>query len=232
MRTPRRSRGRAAASSMQASSSESSMAERGFMDRERLPREAASSGKHAPLYRHLSASRDTGWRASFGEVEAILGFRLPASACLRQSWWSNQKKRGGHGHALAWLAAGWRMRSVDLEAKTLVFEHAPPPAGEASLKRGFDVDRDWPPIPGGDWPPGFTVSREQIYDEFGRLTGGPRDDPETGRRGGACFSTPKFSSGPVSKRAYARSSHPSLRSFLALTNSDPASAAADWSLDG
>ena len=44
--------------------------------------------------------------------------------------------------------------------------------------RNFELDRLWPVIPGGTWPPGFTASREQIYDEFGRLTGGPQDDPE------------------------------------------------------
>ena len=43
-------------------------------------------------------------------------------------------------------------------------------------KKTFDIDRDWPVIRGGSWPPGFTVSREQIYDEFGRLTGGPQHD--------------------------------------------------------
>ena len=46
--------------------------------------------------------------------------------------------------------------------------------------RNFELDRLWPVIPGGTWPPGFTASREQIYDEFGRLTGGPQDDPELG----------------------------------------------------
>ena len=27
----------------------------------------------------------------------------------------------------------------------------------------------------GPWPEGFTVSREQIYDDLGRLIGGPED---------------------------------------------------------
>ena len=30
-----------------------------------------------------------------------------------------------------------------------------------------------PPWDAGPWPEGFTVSREQIYDDMGRLTGGP-----------------------------------------------------------
>ena len=49
------------------------------------------------------------------------------------------------------------------------------PVEEPSRGRKFDVDAFWPPIRGGSWPPGFTASREQIYDDFGRLTGGPQD---------------------------------------------------------
>ena len=119
------------------------------------------------------------WRASFAELEAILGFDLPVSARLYRSWWSNQKRGAGHNHALAWHAAGWKTRAVDLEAETLVFERVEEAAGEAGArpeKGRFDLDEFWPAIPGGSWPPGFTVGREQIYDEFGCLTGGPQDE--------------------------------------------------------
>ncbi len=154
------------------------------MNREELVRDAAARGKYAPLYRHLSARSEAEWRASFGEVEAILGFRLPDSARLYRPWWSNRRKGGGHGHALAWQAAGWRTGAIDLEAETLVFrraEDAPAQAGQPPRGRRFDVDEFWPPIRSGSWPPGFTVGREQIYDEAGRLTGGPQDDPEGDR---------------------------------------------------
>ena len=75
-------------------------------------------GKYAPLYHHLSARRNEEWRASFGEIEAILGFRLPDSARRHRPWWAN----GGHGQARAWLAAGWRTHSVNLAGETLTFE--------------------------------------------------------------------------------------------------------------
>ena len=39
-----------------------------------------------------------------------------------------------------------------------------------------------PAVPGGSWPTGFTVSREQIHDEPGRLTGGPQVDVGEGFR--------------------------------------------------
>lgn len=179
-------------------------------DRNRLMREAAARGKYAPLYRHLlSLWPETEWRAGFGEVERILGFRLPDSARLHRPWWANSRKGSGHSHALAWQAAGWRTARVDLEAETLVFEReaaametaSPRHGGEDEdmtrhgeglreaparmglplrraarrPKRDFNLDRDFPPWNGGPWPEGFTVSREQIYDDMGRLTGGPED---------------------------------------------------------
>lgn len=149
--------------------------------RDQLVQDAASRGKYAPLYRHLIAMAGFDWRVSFAEIEAILGFELPASARLYRPWWSNQKRSSGHSHALAWYAAGWKTRAVDLEAETLVFERVKASSNKASAvprNRKFDLDEIWPAIPGGSWPSGFTVSRKQIYDEFGRLTGGPQDEAE------------------------------------------------------
>ena len=151
--------------------------------RQRLVQEAASRGKYAPLFRHLASLTGSDWPVSFAELEAILGFDLPDSARLYRPWWSNQKRGAGHSHALAWYAAGWKTRSVDLEAETLVFERVEGTANKAQAAprtRNFDLDKLWPAIPGGSWPPGFTVSREQIYDELGRLTGGPQDEQALG----------------------------------------------------
>ncbi len=75
-------------------------------------------GKYAPLYHHLLALPAREWRASFHEIEAILGFPLPASAHRHSAWWANG---GGHGHALSWLAAGWEACDVSPAAKTVVF---------------------------------------------------------------------------------------------------------------
>ena len=53
--------------------------------RDQLVRDAAARGKYAPLYRHLlSACPVQEWRTTFGELEAILGFRLPDSARLHR----------------------------------------------------------------------------------------------------------------------------------------------------
>lgn len=147
--------------------------------RDELVRDAAARGKYAPLYRHLNTLVEPEWRISFGDIEAILGFDLPASARLYRPWWANQRRGGGHSHALAWQAAGWRTRDVDLEAETLVFERAGDASDGAAFpppRRKFDLDRDFPAVDMGPWPEGFIASREQIYDDTERLTGGPRDD--------------------------------------------------------
>ena len=38
------------------------------------------------------------------------------------------------------------------------------------------LDRDFPAIDMGSWPDGFAASREDIYDETGRLTGGLEEE--------------------------------------------------------
>ena len=83
-----------------------------------IRRRAAARGKYAPLHRHLAALTENLWRASFDEIEQILGFRLPDSARLYPAWWSNG---GAHSHVLAWEAAGFRVRPK-LRKEVIVFE--------------------------------------------------------------------------------------------------------------
>ena len=147
--------------------------------RDRLVRDAAARGKYSALFRHLlSAHPEPEWRTTFGEVEAILGFRLPDSARLHRPWWANSKHGSGHSHALAWQAAGWSTREVNIEAETLVFARgdvSPASAGAPAPRQRFSIREILPPHNPGPWPEGFSVSREQIYDDMGRLTGGPEN---------------------------------------------------------
>lgn len=89
--------------------------------RERLAREAAAHGKYAPLFQHLCALDAPHWRPTFADIERLLGFALPNSARVHRPWWANQTN-GGHSHALAWQATGWRTSEVDLLAESLIFE--------------------------------------------------------------------------------------------------------------
>lgn len=75
--------------------------------------------KYQPLADHLKALSADEWRASFAEVEAVLGFPLPKSASTHGSWWSNEADKP---HKAGWLSAGWRVADVDRREGKVVFE--------------------------------------------------------------------------------------------------------------
>ncbi len=132
-----------------------------------MMREVAARGKYAPLFRHLTGLDRSEWHVSFDEVEAVLGFRLPPSARIYRPWWSNSKLAGGHSHAFAWLAAGWKTRSVDLEKENLVFSRQESNSGKhirGDDRRKFSLDRILPCHDPGPWPRDFRSSRSEIYD--------------------------------------------------------------------
>ncbi len=76
-------------------------------------------GKYDPLRKHLAGGKPTRWRATFAEIEGVLGFSLPRSAYAYPAWWSNDAT--GHSHSLAWLDAGWRTQDVDLQNQQVTF---------------------------------------------------------------------------------------------------------------
>jgi hypothetical protein len=76
--------------------------------------------KYDPLTRHLKASRASRVSMGFDEVEAVLGFDLPASARRHRPWWSNEAE-GSHVQARAWVNAGFHAADVDMQAQRLVF---------------------------------------------------------------------------------------------------------------
>lgn len=59
-------------------------------------------------------------------------------------------------------------------------EVSPEPAASPTRRR-FSIREVLPPHDPGSWPRGFTVSREQIHDDMGRLTGGPDELPDDDR---------------------------------------------------
>ena len=146
------------------------------LPRTMLMREAAARGKYAPLHKYLCLRAGREWRTTFSEIEGILGFALPSSARIHRPWWSNPGPGGGHSHALAWAAAGWKAGSVDLEAGTLIFVRREDGTGreEAETSTGVDGER---PISVDDlfvahdfgpWPDGLRWSREEMYGDDGR----------------------------------------------------------------
>lgn len=77
--------------------------------------------KYQPLADHLAGLSADEWRASFAEVEAVLGFPLPKTASASGVWWSNE---GDKPHKQAWLAPGWRVADIDRRDAKVVFERA------------------------------------------------------------------------------------------------------------
>lgn len=76
--------------------------------------------KYSQLYEHLARRADSEWGASFSEIEAILGFRLPKSAQEYPAWWANQTGEG-HSQSSAWQKAGWQTSDLDLRGRFVRF---------------------------------------------------------------------------------------------------------------
>ena len=121
----------------------------------------AIRGKYQRLYTHLCSLPGQEWRATFGEIEAIIGFKLPASARLHRPWWSNQGSGNGHSQALAWGAAGWKTAEVNMDDETLLLRKDSCP--EAIRKPG--LDEVWPVHPTAVGPEGLRLRREDMYED-------------------------------------------------------------------
>lgn len=81
---------------------------------------SASRSKYEPLRTYLDGRSETTVRATFAQIEEILGVALPPSARKYRPWWANEQA-GTHVHARAWLDAGRRTSNVDLKAGTVEF---------------------------------------------------------------------------------------------------------------
>jgi hypothetical protein len=82
--------------------------------------------KYQPLAKRLAGHRGDEWRASFAEIEEVLGFPLPKAARNR-AWWANT---GDKPHSRAWMAGGWRA-DMDQAAGAVTFRR---PVSEAALQ--------------------------------------------------------------------------------------------------
>jgi len=81
------------------------------------------SSKYQPLLGYLQRQEQTEVTLTFGEIEALLGDRLPTSARTRRAWWSNRSK--GALQAAAWRGADYLVKSLDLATETVTFQKPP-----------------------------------------------------------------------------------------------------------
>ncbi len=91
----------------------------------------------------------------------------------------------GHSYTLVRQAAEWLIREMEVEeeeAREVVRRETPPEsAGAPTRRRRSSIREILPPHDPGSWPQDFTVSREQIHDDMGRLTGWAEDLSGDGR---------------------------------------------------
>jgi hypothetical protein len=74
--------------------------------------------KYRPITEFLLKQNEVAITATFQEIEGILGFALPASAYSHRAWWANTLS---HPQAKSWMEAGWNIRTVTMNERTVVY---------------------------------------------------------------------------------------------------------------
>jgi len=88
---------------------------------------AATAGRYQSLYKYLRDRYADRVVLTFGEIEDLLGFGLPASARFQGEWWDAGPDPIGPGspQAASWLLAR-RTARVNLAAQSVVFDRQTP----------------------------------------------------------------------------------------------------------
>jgi len=80
------------------------------------------SRKYMPLEGYLSdlpeSTREV--TLTFEQIEKILASKLPSSAYEDRRWWDHETE-GNHVNKRAWSNAGWKIASLDFNAKWVNF---------------------------------------------------------------------------------------------------------------
>ena len=113
------------------------------------------------LYTHLCGLQVKEWETTFGEIESIIGFRLPEWARQFRGWWANKRPVNGLLITPLWIEAGWKTAEVDMGSETLVFVKL---NGPEDIPK-FSLDEIWPVHPTAVWPEGLSLRREDMYED-------------------------------------------------------------------
>jgi len=95
--------------------------------------------KYSALGDHLKRQPRDAVPMTFGEIEKIIGAKLPASAHQHRPWWSNNPDR--HVITKVWLDAGFQSEQVDISGRKLVFRRV---RGSPTAGRGAPVAGETP----------------------------------------------------------------------------------------
>jgi hypothetical protein len=77
---------------------------------------------YVSLYTYLEHRYASSLVLTFDQMEALLGFALPASASTEREWWTGAAVHT-HRHSAAWVGAG-RTATPNLPARTVTFERS------------------------------------------------------------------------------------------------------------
>lgn len=91
--------------------------------------------KYQRLANHLASLPTSPWKATFAEVEAVMGEDLPFSAREHRPWWGNSS---ANSQSAAWMTVGWKTARVDIAAETVEFHRSipvRPTAAEVTSRR-------------------------------------------------------------------------------------------------
>jgi hypothetical protein len=111
-----------------------------------------SMSKYNPLSARLAGHAGPEWRASFAEIEEVLGFPLPKGARTSKAWWKN----AAAPHARAWIEGGWEAGEIDHAGGLVTFRkilapvttgagksQAPASSDEPQILKRLDVTPKW-----------------------------------------------------------------------------------------
>jgi hypothetical protein len=90
--------------------------------------------KYHPLSERLADDPAGEWRASFAEIEEVLGFPLPKAARRGGAWWSAGE---ASPHARAWYGQGWSIGEVDPATGMVTFRRVE--VSPAAMQAVLDV---------------------------------------------------------------------------------------------
>ena len=101
-----------------------------------LPTTTGDRGQHCPIAtrwgqylaglsggQYLAGLSGRSCLLTFDGIEEFLGESLPPGADLR-GWWANEESPDGHAQARSWMAAGWKVDSIRLDARQVRFVRA------------------------------------------------------------------------------------------------------------
>jgi hypothetical protein len=83
------------------------------------------AGKYTPLEKYLSELPESTreMTLTFEQIEKILAGKLPPSAYEDRRWWDHETE-GNHRNTRSWFNAGWRVESLDVNARWVNFVRA------------------------------------------------------------------------------------------------------------